>query len=142
MITLEQIRALDKKVEDAVAMIRALTSEKRVLHEKLDSYRQRIDELEKLVTRFKEDQGKIEEGIEGAIRKLDSIGDGARSSGAPAAPSAPSSKPIESVPDTAPDQGAGEGADHSPVEEAGESESDSDESAEGEEPSVAELDIF
>lgn len=98
MISLEQVQQLEIKVAKAVEYIQRVTSEntalisereglqkkldtnqKRVdelvsekdgLQTKLDANQKRIDELEVLVMRFKEDQGRIEDGIIAALDRL------------------------------------------------------------------------
>jgi FtsZ-binding cell division protein ZapB len=98
MVTLEQVKLLETKVSHAIAFVEQLTREKTqaaeenarlteektkvlgenarlvdensLLKEKLDTYQKRIDELEVLIQRFKEDQGRIEEGILSALDQL------------------------------------------------------------------------
>lgn len=74
MISLEQIRQLDKKVAAAVQLIDELRRENNSLKEKLGTYQKRIDELEILISQFKEDQGEIEEGIVHALQQLEDLG--------------------------------------------------------------------
>ncbi len=73
MITLDQINLLDAKVQSAVELISGLRTENKGLNSKLDEYRKRIDELEVLITNFKNDQGEIENGILNALSQLDQI---------------------------------------------------------------------
>lgn len=75
MITLEQIHQLDKKVYNAVELIQKLRSENESLELKLDGYEKRIEELQKLVSDYKEDQGEIEKGILKALDQLDALED-------------------------------------------------------------------
>jgi predicted nuclease with TOPRIM domain len=77
MINLEQVKLLESKVAKAIDYVERLTKENTALHRqeaewqaKLESYQKRIDELEVLVTSFKEDQGRIEEGILSALDRL------------------------------------------------------------------------
>ena len=77
MISLEQVQQLEIKVAKAIEYIQrvtsentALASERAGLQAKLDANRKRIDELEVLVMRFKEDQGRIEDGIIAALDRL------------------------------------------------------------------------
>jgi predicted nuclease with TOPRIM domain len=77
MINLEQVKLLETKVSRAIAYIERLTGENAAQRQKetelqtrLESYQQRIDELEVLVMRFKEDQGRIEDSILAALNKL------------------------------------------------------------------------
>ncbi|MCL2443355.1 MAG: cell division protein ZapB [Treponema sp.] len=77
MISLEQVRLLESKVTKVIDYVRrvkeenaALTSERRNLVAKLDSSQKRLGELELLVMRFKEDQGRIEDGIIAALDRL------------------------------------------------------------------------
>jgi FtsZ-binding cell division protein ZapB len=77
MINLEQVKLLESKVAKAIDYVERLTKENTALRrqeaewqKKMESYQKRIDELEILVTGFKEDQGRIEEGILAALDRL------------------------------------------------------------------------
>jgi FtsZ-binding cell division protein ZapB len=77
MISLEQVRLLETKIARAVEYVQkvtaenaALSSERAGLQSKLEANQKRIDELEVLVMRFKEDQGHIEDGIMAALNRL------------------------------------------------------------------------
>lgn len=77
MISLEQVQLLEVRVSKAIDYVErvtaenaALNSEKMNLQTKLDVNQKRIDELEVLVMRFKEDQGRIEDGIIAALDRL------------------------------------------------------------------------
>jgi len=75
MITLEQIRTLEAKVQKAVELIEGLRSENSMLTKKLETYQKRIDELEILVEEFKQDQVQIEQGIIHALNQLEELED-------------------------------------------------------------------
>ena len=77
MVSLEQVQLLESKVARAIEIVErvtkenaALVSERTGLQAKLDSSQKRLDELELLVMRFKEDQGRIEDGIIAALDRL------------------------------------------------------------------------
>jgi len=77
MISLEQVQLLETKVAKAIEYVQrvnsenaALLSERTGLQTKLDANQKRLDELELLVMRFKEDQGRIEDGIVAALDRL------------------------------------------------------------------------
>jgi predicted nuclease with TOPRIM domain len=77
MISLEQVQLLEAKVAKAIEYVEkvtaenaALTSERAGLQAKLNANQKRIDELEVHVMRFKEDQGRIEDGIISALDRL------------------------------------------------------------------------
>jgi len=77
MINFEQVKLLESKVAKAVDYVERLSKENAALHRqeaelqtRLESYQKRIDELEILVLGFKEDQGRIEEGILAALDRL------------------------------------------------------------------------
>jgi peptidoglycan hydrolase CwlO-like protein len=77
MINLEQVKLLETKVAKAIDYVDRLAKENAVLHRqeselhaKMESYQKRIDELEVLVTGFKNDQDRIEEGILSALDRL------------------------------------------------------------------------
>ena len=77
MISLEQVQLLEERVSKAVDYVKrvsaenaALTAEKAALMQKMESNQKRVDELEVLVLRFKEDQGRIEDGVLAALDRL------------------------------------------------------------------------
>jgi len=77
MVSLEQVKLLESRVAKAIEYVKklsaenaALSSEKEGLQAKLEANQKRIDELEVLVMHFKEDQGRIEDGIIAALDRL------------------------------------------------------------------------
>ncbi|MCL2809019.1 MAG: hypothetical protein FWD24_03005 [Treponema sp.] len=77
MISLEQVQLLEVRVAKAIDYVERLTEENAVLNSekaglqaKLDKNQKRLDELEVLVMSFKEDQGRIEDGIIAALDRL------------------------------------------------------------------------
>jgi hypothetical protein len=70
MVTLEQIKLLESKVVKAIDIVTRITGENARLKSKLEIYQKRIDELEVLIQRFKEEQGRIEDGILSALDRL------------------------------------------------------------------------
>jgi predicted nuclease with TOPRIM domain len=70
MLNLEQVKLLEAKVAKAIEYVERVNAENAALQSKLDSYQKRIDELEVVVLRFKEDQGRIEDGILSALDRL------------------------------------------------------------------------
>ena len=85
MVTLEQIRQLDAKVHRAVDVIAKLREENTTLKDRLSEYQGRIEELEVLISNFKEDQSEIEHGITSALSQLAAIDDSGKPAPAPAA---------------------------------------------------------
>lgn len=82
MISLEQVRALEARVEKAVAFIASLRAENAALKDGLleaelrtEAAEARTAELEDLIKEFQKDQERIEEGIVQALRKLDAFED-------------------------------------------------------------------
>ena len=75
MLNLEQVRLLETKVAKTIEYVQRVSGENAALRKKLDSNQKRIDELEVLVTRFKEDQGRIEDGILAALDRLNQFED-------------------------------------------------------------------
>ncbi len=75
MVTLEQIRQLDARVHRAVELLAKLKEENANLKGKLSEYQGRIEELEVLISNFKEDQGAIEQGIANVLSELAAIED-------------------------------------------------------------------
>ena len=114
MITLEHIRKLDQKVSAAISTIAALKGENDGLKDKLGTYEERIQELEKLVDEFKEDQSEIEQGILNALSQLDKLEDDMNSSvgtTAAASETAPEASPEATPEATAPADETEESAD-------------------------------
>jgi hypothetical protein len=70
MVTLEQVKVLESKVSKALGFISQLSQENALLKGQLEKDKTRIDELEMLVERFKEEQGKIEESIVATLDQL------------------------------------------------------------------------
>lgn len=75
MITLEQIRRLEKRVHTAVSLISALKGENTLLKQKLAGYERRITELEAKLVELKEGQSEIERGLLSALDQLDALED-------------------------------------------------------------------
>ena len=75
MLSLEQVRLLESKVTRAIDYVKIVTDENKTLKGKLDSYQKRIDELEVLILQFKEEQGRIEDGILSALDRLNQFED-------------------------------------------------------------------
>ena len=75
MISLEQVKLLESKVTRTIDYVKKVTDENKHLKGKLDSYQKRIDELEVLIQRFKEDQSRIEDGILSALDRLNQFED-------------------------------------------------------------------
>jgi len=75
MISLEQVKLLESKVDKAIDYVKKVTEENSRLKGKLDSYQKRIDELEILIRQFKEEQSRIEDGILSALDRLNQFED-------------------------------------------------------------------
>jgi chromosome segregation ATPase len=160
MIELRHIQELEKRVHAALELIGSLRGENAELKSKLEGYQGRIDELERLVNEFKEDQGAIEEGILRALRKLDSLEDTVTGAGEAAADDEPAARapaPSEHVSETPsiPPSAVEQDEATADVRDEGESPSSDDDSsgdepeedaeeenAEGPDTGESELDIF
>jgi predicted nuclease with TOPRIM domain len=77
MVSLEQVQLLESRANKAIEVVErlkaenaTLSSERVALKAKLEANQKRLDELEVLVMRFKEDQGRIEDGIIAALDRL------------------------------------------------------------------------
>lgn len=92
MVSIEQVKLLESRVIKTIDFVDQVTQENVLLKNKLESCQKRVDELEVLIQRFKEDQAKIEDSIVSALDRLnkfeDDIGTGgvARSKPEPAMP--------------------------------------------------------
>jgi hypothetical protein len=159
MVTLEQVKLLETKVIQTVEYVERISRENSQLQGKLDSYRKRIDELEVLIQKFREDQGRIEEGILAALERLNKFEDAIEKSIAdpvhsPPAPrvsqrEAPAEKPVRPEPDipaNEPEEDPPALELEDPVEQDGEQEapppSGGEESLPADSPDAGELDIF
>ncbi len=83
MLTLDQVRLLENRVEKAVGKITSLTDENTLLRNQLSGLQTRVSELEGLVRTFRDDQGRIEEGILSALDRLSAFEDSFFTSDAP-----------------------------------------------------------
>lgn len=124
MINLEQVKLLETRVAKAVDYVERLEKENVALHrqetelqEKLATTQKRIDELEILVTDFKEDQGRIEEGILSALDRLSQFEKAMEkslkekpSAAKASAKSSKSAAPVEALPEQASAEEAAGGA--------------------------------
>ncbi len=121
MVSLDQIRQLEDKVNRAVEIIRVLKEENRTLRRTVEGSRARMKELEDLVRVFKNDQAEIERGLVSAIRKLDQLEDGLDAARRPAPEPSAASQPVPPVPDppAAERAAAAEDAPRSAAEAAG-----------------------
>lgn len=77
MLSLDQVRLLENRVVKAVGKIESLTAENARLRAQLSGLQTRVGELEGLVRSFKDDQGRIEEGILNALDRLSAFEDSA-----------------------------------------------------------------
>jgi predicted nuclease with TOPRIM domain len=143
MVSLEQVKLLETKVARAIEYVERVTGENSLLQEKLESYQKRIDELEMLIQRFKEDQGRIEDGILSALDRLNQFEDAIEKSlavrgkqGEADKKSAPAVEDTAPIPDAGDDLGAA-GIDEPEPDDAGEDEENA-----GPPPENGELDIF
>jgi hypothetical protein len=121
MISLEQVKLLETKIARAIEYVEqvagenakliqkeavlvqneavliqkeaALLQNEAELRAKLESYQKRIDELEVLVMRFKEDQTRIEDGILSALDRLSQFEDAVAKSLGGEKPDAPAAEP-------------------------------------------------
>ena len=75
MLSLEQVKLLESKVSKTIDYVKKVTEENTSLKGKLDSYQKRIEELEVLIQRFKDDQSRIEDGILSALDRLNQFED-------------------------------------------------------------------
>ncbi len=97
MVTLDQIRSLEAKVQRAVAYIADLKEENALLQKNLEKYRMRIDELEVLINRYKDDQNEIEQGVLNALSHLDRLEDDISRTPAPPAASGSGIPEVEDI---------------------------------------------
>ncbi len=75
MVSLKQIKTLQDRVNKALSFIDLLKEENKTLKATLDKSQEKIQEFEKLITDFKNDQTEIEQTILDVIQKLDTLED-------------------------------------------------------------------
>ncbi len=75
MLNLDQVRLLENRVEKAIGKIQSLDGENARLKTQLSALQAHVSELESLVQSFKDDQGRIEEGILNALDRLSAFED-------------------------------------------------------------------
>ena len=73
MLSLDQIKVLERKIEAVVSRVMALTSENSSLKQKIDSLEQENQSLKSKVESFESDQEKIEQGIISALDRLNTV---------------------------------------------------------------------
>lgn len=102
MLSLDQVKLLESRVVKAVERIQALDTENARLRSQLSTLMARVAELEGVVNGFKDDQGRIEEGILSALDRLSAFEDSIFSSEPPSpTPSQPTEPPsVQSDEDT------------------------------------------
>jgi septal ring factor EnvC (AmiA/AmiB activator) len=75
VVTLEQIRQLETKIGKAIDYVNRVNGENARLQGELNGSEKRVAELEDTIRRFREEQGRIEEGILAALDRLDQFED-------------------------------------------------------------------
>ena len=73
MLSLEQIKRLESRVYKAVELIKALKEDNSILKSELKSANERVEELEQIISDYRNNQLEIEQGIVKAIKQLDDI---------------------------------------------------------------------
>ena len=71
MITLEQVKLLEEKVESLISVVKSLYGERDSLKETLTQKERRIEELESALHSFEVAQAKIEESVMSTLNQLD-----------------------------------------------------------------------
>lgn len=110
MVSIEQVKLLESRIIKAIEFIDQVTDENALLKSKFESCQKRVDELEVLLQRFKEDQAKIEDGIVSALDRLNKFEDDMDKGGAkPHAEAAPPPPAPSPAPPPAEPAGVGSG---------------------------------
>lgn len=73
MLSLEQIRRLENRVYKAVELLKAMKEDNIILKSELRSANERVEELEQIISDYRNNQLEIEQGIVKAIQQLDDI---------------------------------------------------------------------
>jgi FtsZ-binding cell division protein ZapB len=93
MISLEQIRSLEQKVNLVVEQLSRLREENARLRAKVKSSQSKTADLESMVNTYKQEQEAIEKGILSVLSKLDKLEDEVSLSGAAPTKDAPPKSP-------------------------------------------------
>ncbi|NLJ46425.1 MAG: cell division protein ZapB [Treponema sp.] len=75
MITLEQVQALEARIEKALAAIDRLSSENAALRDSAAREKRRAADLERAIEEYRKDQERIEQGILHALERLNAFED-------------------------------------------------------------------
>lgn len=75
MISIDQLRVLQKKISLLIQKYRATQGENQLLKKKLNNYEQRVSELESHYATIQEDQGEMESAILSTLQELEKIED-------------------------------------------------------------------
>jgi hypothetical protein len=134
MVSLEQVKLLETKVARAIEFVEQVSGENAALQEKLEFYQKRIDELEVLIQRFKEEQGRIGDGILSALDKLNQFEDIIEKSLAARGVSREAPRVDVPAADEAPAENTAPGGEVQDPEEGGEDDGADDVLAEPEDP--------
>lgn len=73
MLSLEQIKRLENRVYKAVELLKAMKEENNILKSELKSANERVEELEQIISDYRNNQLEIEQGIVKAIQQLDDL---------------------------------------------------------------------
>jgi len=86
MISLDQVQALETRVEKAIAAIDRLRSENATLRESAAREKKRAADIERTIEEFRRDQTRIEQGILHALERLNAFEDAIQDPAAAAQP--------------------------------------------------------
>ncbi len=75
MLSLEQVRLLDERVQRVITRTSELQRENRELRERLEGYQERIQDLEGKIEQYSSNQAEIEQGVLNALQRLDEVED-------------------------------------------------------------------
>ncbi len=73
MLSLEQIKRLENRVYKAVELLKAMKEDNIILKSELKSANERVEELEQIISDYRNNQLEIEQGIVKAIQQLDDL---------------------------------------------------------------------
>ena len=73
MLSLEQIKRLESRVYKAVELLKAMKEDNNILKSELKSANERVEELEQIISDYRNNQLEIEQGIVKAIQQLDDL---------------------------------------------------------------------
>lgn len=141
MVKIEQVRLLEQRVQKVIGRISELQQENHTLRSQLQTYQDRISDLEARIDGFASTQEEIEAGILSALQRLDEVEDAVGEDEGTEDLTIAAESSTDPAPDVSDEAKPEDGDDGNPQESPAEAEAGGSETAEPE-AGGPELDIF